>query len=647
METKELIRGLNPPQKEAVLRSYKRPTIVLAGAGSGKTSVLTKRIAYILNKGVSPQNVLAVTFTNKAAKEMKERISHIVGAKKASRLAIGTFHSLAVRWLHQYHSEAGLKKNWTIFDTDDTNSIIKDILTNLGLDNSKSSVFTYKAIISNAKNDMVGPTQYARNAQPDQRTNAKVYAAYQDALGRQNAVDFDDLIMKTVIMLERDPAIRAKFQNKYKYIMCDEFQDTNECQYRMIKAIVGDIDITRNNLFVVGDDFQGIYGWRGANINNILEFTTSYPTAKVIKLEQNYRSTQTVVDLGNAIIKNNTKQASKVCFSASEVGEKAKLFTANTDEEEARFIAEEIDNLVTFNGYNYGDFAILYRTNVQSRLLEDQFIRRKVPYNMVSGFSFYERKEIKDILAWLQLSVNPDNDMACRRILTMTDGVGKTSVQNIINAQGADSMFSTLYRMKLKTTKANAAIQMLITTISELAELYEVGHEVTDTPITEMLDLIFYHTGYIDKLAQEGTEEASRRIDNIRELQKIARGYEEDTKDVNLQDFLDQIALQSRADDLTDDMVQMMTMHTSKGLEFPVVFVIGMEEGLFPHQNSMGTPAQIEEERRLFYVGVTRAKKELYLTGAANRMDWSRNYNSQRPSRFLEELPDELIERLS
>lgn len=647
METKELIKGLNPPQKEAVLRSYKRPTIVLAGAGSGKTSVLTKRIAYILNKGVPPKNVLAVTFTNKASKEMKERISHIVGEKKASALAMGTFHSLAVRWLHQFHSDAGLKKNWTIFDTDDTNNVIKDILTDLGIDNSKNSIYTFKSVISNAKNAMIGPTQYARDASPDQRMNAKVYAAYQDALSRQNAVDFDDLIFKMVVMLERDPAIRAKFQNKYKYVMCDEFQDTNECQYRMIKAIVGDIDVTRNNLFVVGDDFQGIYGWRGANINNILEFTSSYPTAKVIKLEQNYRSTQTVVDLGNAIIKNNTKQAEKVCFSASDVGEKAKLFIARTDEEEARFVAEEIDNLVTFNGYNYGDFAILYRTNVQSRLLEDQFIRRKVPYNMVSGFSFYERKEIKDILAWLQLSVNPDNDMACRRILTMSEGIGKTSVQKIIENQGDESMFETLFRTKLKTTKANAAVQMLMTTIGELAELYEVGHEMTETPITEMLELIFYHTGYLDKLASDGTEESARRIDNVRELQKIAKGYEEDAGGlVNLQDFLDQIALQSRADDLNDDMVQMMTMHTSKGLEFPVVFVIGLEEGLFPHQNSMGTLSQIEEERRLMYVGVTRAKKELYLTGAEKRMDWSRNYNTQRPSRFIDELPDELIERL-
>lgn len=642
MEAKKLTKGLNGPQKEAILRSYKQPTLVIAGAGSGKTSVLTKRIAYILSKGVNPNKILAVTFTNKAAKEMKERVGHLVGENKAKKISIGTFHSLAVRWLHIYSAEAGLKKNFTIFDDEDTNKILKDICKNLGLSDSKQVVFAYKSSISNAKNDMIGPAQYMRDADPSQKDTARVYELYQLALQKQNAVDFDDLIMRMVLMLERDPLVRAKFQSKYKYIMCDEYQDSNECQMRMIRAIVGD----KNNIFVVGDDFQSIYGWRGANVQNILNFHKHYPGAKTIKLEQNYRSTQTVVNVGNAIISNNENQSDKVCFSAAEEGERVKMYEAYTDEEEARFIAEEIANLTTYNGYDYQDFAILYRTNVQSRLLEDQFIRHQIPYNMVSGFSFYDRKEIKDILAWLQLSANPDNDMACRRILGMQEGIGKTSIDAMIKAQGDHSLFDMVVKGKLRTTKANAALAVIATTVSMLSHYHDAGKDVSDEFITEMLDLIFKHTGYIDKLKDDGTEESLRRIDNIRELQKIAKGYEQEADDPSLQAFLDQITLQSKADDLDDDKVQMMTLHTSKGLEFPVVFMIGMEEGLFPHSNSMATAAQLEEERRLCYVGVTRAKKELYLTHANRRMDWQRNYNNMTPSRFLDEIPSIFVEKL-
>lgn len=642
METKQLVKGLNAPQKEAILRSYKKPTLVIAGAGSGKTSVLTKRIAYILNKGVSPYKILAVTFTNKAAKEMKERVGKLVGEKASKKLSIGTFHSLAVRWLHTYHSEAGLKKSFTIFDDDDTNKILKDICKNMGLSDAKQVVYAMKSSISNAKNAMIGPSQYMRDSDSSQKDIARVYEKYQLALQKQNAVDFDDLIMRMVLMLEGDSLIRAKFQSKYKYIMCDEYQDTNECQKRMVKAIVGD----SNNIFVVGDDFQSIYGWRGANVQNILNFEKDYPGAKTIKLEQNYRSTQTVVNVGNAIISNNDNQSDKVCFSAAEEGDKIKVFEAYTDEEEARFIAEEIDNLTTYGGYDYEDFAILYRTNVQSRLLEDQFIRRQIPYNMVSGFSFYDRKEIKDILAWLQLSSNPDNDMACRRILSMQEGIGKTSVDSMIKSQGDYSLFYMVQNGKLRTTKANAALAVVATTVSMLSHYHDAGKDVSDEFITEMLDLIFRHTGYIDKLKDDATEESLRRIDNIRELQKIAKGYEQEADDPSLEAFLDQITLQSKADDLDDDKVQMMTFHTSKGLEFPVVFMIGMEEGLFPHSNSMATLPQLEEERRLCYVGVTRAKKELYLTHANRRMDWQRNYNNMKPSRFLEEIPAIFVEKL-
>lgn len=642
MNIKALTKGMNPPQKEAVLKSYKTHTCVLAGAGSGKTKVLTARTAYILHKGVDPRRVLAVTFTNKAATEMKERVAKAVGAKSAKKIAIGTFHSLAVRWLHQYSAEAGLKRNFTIFDDDDTKKLLKDICKSLGLGDTNPVVFAHKSAISNAKNDMVGPGKYARTARREQRDTARVYERYQAALQKNNAVDFDDLIMRMVLMLENDPVVRAKFQARYKYVMCDEYQDSNECQKRMIKAIVGD----KNNLFVVGDDFQSIYGWRGANVQNILNFKKEYPNAKIIKLEQNYRSTQTIVNVGNAIIDNNLDQADKVCFSASGVGNKVKVFEAYTDDEEAAFVAEEIDNLTSFGNYDYGDIAILYRTNVQSRLLEDQFIRRQIPYNMVSGFSFYDRKEIKDILAWLQLAVNPDNDVACRRILSLQEGIGKTSIDSMIQKQGEHSLFYMVEHGKLRTVKANAALAAITMTVLMLANYHDVGKDVTYNPITEMLDLVFQHTGYLDRLIEDGTDESLRRIDNIRELQKIALGYEEDVKKVTLQGFLDSIALNSKSDDIDGDKVQMMTFHTSKGLEFPVVFMIGMEEGLFPHQNSMGTPQQLEEERRLCYVGVTRAETELYLTHANRRMDWQRNYSNMKPSRFLAEVPDKYVEKL-
>lgn len=641
---RNITKGLNPPQKEAVTRSYKNPTLVIAGAGSGKTRVLTQRIAYILAKGVNPRRLLAVTFTNKAAKEMKERVANVVGEEAGKKLLIGTFHSLAVRWLHEFHSEAGLKKNWTIFDTDDTDKLLKKAIKMHGMDDSKSSVYATKARISNLKNAMITPGKFAQTMSRGDKDFKNVYETYQDLLTRNNGVDFDDLIMKMVFLLESQPLIRAKFQKRFKYVMCDEYQDTNECQYRMIKAIVG----TTNNIFVVGDDYQSIYGWRGADVQKILNFQKDYPNTKIIKLEQNYRSTKTIVEAGNHIMTNNTKQMSKICFSDDVVGEKIKLFRADDDEQEASFIADEIRNLTMFAGYNYEDIAILYRTNVQSRLLEDHFIRKQIPYNMVSGFSFYERREVRDILAWIQLSVNPDNDIACDRVLNMQAGVGKTTIKGFVDKQKrGQSLYDIVENSSPRTTKAAAAIAGMTHTVTRLNAIYEAGKTITDTPITDMFELIFKYTNYIEQLQEDGTEESSRRIDNLRELQKIAKGYEEETKNPNMQDFLDQVALQSKADKVQGtDEVQMMTLHTSKGLEYPVVFLIGLEEGLFPHKNSLQEANQLEEERRLAYVGITRAQKLLYVTMARRRMDWSRNYNFQTESRFINELPQHLLEEI-
>lgn len=641
---RNITKGLNPPQKEAVTRSYKNPTLVIAGAGSGKTRVLTQRIAYILAKGVNPRRLLAVTFTNKAAKEMKERVANVVGEEAGKKLLIGTFHSLAVRWLHEFYAEANLKKNWTIFDTDDTDKLLKKAIKMHGMDDSKASVYATKARISNLKNAMITPDKFSQTMHRSDKNFKDVYAEYQNLLSRNNGVDFDDLIMKMVFLLESQPLIRAKFQKRFKYVMCDEYQDTNECQYRMIKAIVG----TTNNIFVVGDDYQSIYGWRGADVQKILNFQTDYPTTKIIKLEQNYRSTKTIVEAGNQIMTNNTNQMTKICFSDDVVGEKIKVFRADDDEQEASFIAEEIQNLTTFGGYNYEDIAILYRTNVQSRLLEDHFIRKQVPYNMVSGFSFYERREVRDILAWIQLSVNPDNDIACDRVLNMQAGIGKTTIKGFTDKQKrGQSLYDIVEQSSPRTTKAAAAIAGMTHTVTRLNAIYEAGKTITNTPITDMFELIFKYTNYIEQLQEDATEESARRIDNLRELQKIAKGYEEETKNPNMQDFLDQVALQSKADKVQGtDEVQMMTLHTSKGLEYPVIFLIGLEEGLFPHKNSLQEASQLEEERRLAYVGITRAQKLLYVTMARRRMDWSRNYNFQTPSRFLDELPQHLVEEI-
>jgi DNA helicase II / ATP-dependent DNA helicase PcrA len=642
---RKIVKGLNPAQKEAVIKTVKQPSLCIAGAGSGKTRVLQKRIAYILANGISPRKILAVTFTNKAAKEMKERIGKEIGDKKARMIMLGTFHSLAVRWLHQYYSEAGLKQNWTIFDDDDTKKLFKQILNDLNLDDSAQSIFAIKSVISNLKNAMVTPAQYRNQMTPDQRDTLRVYERYQDRLRRNNAVDFDDLIMKMVHVLENDATVRGKFQKRYKYIMVDEYQDTNECQFRMIKAIVGD----KNNIFVVGDDYQSIYGWRGADVQKILNFQKDYPNTKIVKLEQNYRSTKKIVEAGNCIMTHNSNQMDKTCFTDNDDGDLIKKYVAPDDEAEARFIAEEIENLVTYDNRDYKDIAILYRTNVQSRLLEDQFMRLGVPYNMVSGFSFYERREIKDIMAWIQMSINPDNDLACDRIMQMQKGVGKTTIDAI--KQKARSAGSSLYEQveyfSPRTAKAKAAFVGFTDVVGRLNAIYEAGKSVSDNPITDMLTLIFKYTGYIEELSSSGKEEDERRIDNLRELQKIAKGYEEDQDDPNIQDFLDQVALQSKADKVEGaDEVQMMTLHTSKGLEYPVVFLIGMEEGLFPHSRSASDPIQMEEERRLAYVGITRAQELLYVTCAQRRMGWDRQYKWNDPSRFLEEIPPHLLQEI-
>lgn len=646
---KKMIRELNPQQRIATLKTTKKPSLVIAGAGSGKTKVLTTRVAFLMDQGVSPRNILTVTFTNKAAGEMKERIAKVIGEDDAKKVLIGTFHSLAVRWLHQYHDEAGLKKNWTIYDDEDSNKLMKGVLKDMNLESTAAAIRMYKATISNAKNAMITPEIY-RNSGMKTQDDVKiynVYKKYQERLQRQNAVDFDDLLVKMVQLLENDPDVRKKFQDKYHYVMVDEYQDTNECQYRMVKNIVG----KRNNIFVVGDDYQSIYGWRGANIQKILNFQKDYPNCKIVALEQNYRSTKTIVEAGNAIMKANPNQMHKTCFADNVQGDKIKWYLASDDHEEAMFVAEEIRELVDSGQYNYGDIAVLFRTNVLSRLLEDKFMTKRIAYKMVSGFSFYQRMEIKDILAWIQVAVNPDNDIAVERILGTMGGIGKTTIQAMQNAQSKDTSNPSLYdvveRFRAKQTKTQAAIASLTQIVVRLNTIYSAGKNVSDTPITDMLELIFKYTNYEENLREEGKEGYEERIANVRELQKIASGYEEESDNPDLQEFLDQIALTAQTDKIEDgDAVNIMTLHSAKGLEYPVVFMIGMEEGMLPHANSMITVDGVEEERRLAYVGITRAEELLYMTNAARRMNYQRQYESKNPSRFFTELPGHLIERI-
>ena len=647
-QRKQLLKGLNPQQRVAVKDTLKEPTLVITGAGSGKTRVLTTRIAYLIAKGVDPRHIMAVTFTNKAANEMKERIGKLVGPDSTKKLTIGTFHSLCVRWLHRFYAEAGLKKNWTIYDEDDQNKVIRSVLKDFNLESNATAVRIYKDRISNCKNEMMTPEDARNHILYDKdHTFYKVYKEYQDKLQRLNAMDFDDLLMRMVHVLEMYPDVRRKFQKKFKYIMVDEYQDTNECQYRIVKQIVG----KANNIFIVGDDYQSIYGWRGADVQKILNFQRDYPGAKIVKLEQNYRSTQTIVEAGNKLMENAQNQMKKTCFSNNSVGDKIRKFSARTDMEEAEFVAQEINNLVRFESYSYGDFAILYRTNVQSRLFEEKLMIHQIPYNMVSGFSFYERKEIKDILAWLQLAINPDNDIACERVLGMLPGIGKTTIEAIVSKQRKEnsSLYEAVEYFKPKTVKAQAAIAGLTQIVVRLNTIYEAGKHVTDTPISDMLDLVFKHTGYVDKLKEEGSEESERRVDNIMELVKIAKGYEEENNHPTVQDFLDQIALTAQADKVSAkqdaDKVQMMTLHTAKGLEFPVVFLVGFEEGLLPHASAV-EEGDIAEERRLAYVGITRAEKLLYITMARQRMNYQRLWETKSPSRFLYTIPDSLIEEV-
>jgi DNA helicase-2/ATP-dependent DNA helicase PcrA len=625
-----IFNGLNQEQIEAV-KTTKGPVLILAGAGSGKTKALTHRVAYLIREmNVSPYNILVVTFTNKAAQEMMKRISVLLQANsslltaKSKPLAVsrerqailpwaGTFHSICCKILRKEISQLGFRRSFTIYDEDDSLSAIKHVMDTLDIDKKQYNPRAVKNFISGAKNELINPAQYKKYAQGYfGEIVYKVYEHYQKDLKNANALDFDDIIMKTVELFKKFPEVLNRWQTLFKYILVDEYQDTNHAQYVLIKLLAE----RHQNIFVIGDDFQAIYSFRGANFRNILDFEKDYPKAKVIKMEQNYRSTKSILTAAQKVIEKNVLRSEKSLWTENEDGLPATICQAANDIEEVEFILDEVDALKHIGSFN--DFVILYRTNAQSRILEEVLLSRSIPYRLIGALRFYERKEIKDILAYLKLIANPLDKVALKRIINVPPrGIGEQS-------QNAN----------LKSQSENPKIQKFSKMMEELRKTSK------RLSISELIESVAYKTGYKEFLL-DGTEEGEMRWENVEELKSVAERSE------SLDDFLEKVSLVSDIDnyDLKADAVTLMTLHNAKGLEFPVVFMVGMEEGLFPHARSMMDPQELEEERRLCYVGMTRAQKRLYLTWAETRMIYGAVQTSQ-PSRFLGDIPEDLVERI-
>ena len=634
---------LNPKQKEAVFCT-EGPLLILAGAGSGKTRVLTYRIAHLIeDEGVNPWNIMAITFTNKAAGEMRERVDQQVQFGSES-IWVSTFHSSCVRILRRHIDFLGYDTSFSIYDTDDQKTLLKQILKAMQLD---SKLFKERAVlsqISNAKNELITPEEFLLNNSGDyhDRKVGEVYQEYQKRLKQNNALDFDDLIMKTVELLQSDPEVKNYYQERFHYIMVDEYQDTNTAQFELIRLLAGKYQ----NLCVVGDDDQSIYKFRGANIYNILNFEKHFPDAKTIKLEQNYRSTQNILNAANSVIANNVGRKSKTLWTANDEGKKIDFEQFNTGYEEADYIARDIAGGVRNGDYHYGDYAVLYRTNAQSRLFEERFIVSNIPYKIVGGVNFYARKEVKDLLAYLKTIDNARDDLAVRRILNVPKrGIGATTVNRV--SDYAESYDISFYDA-LKRADEIPSIGKAASKVKPFVNLIQVFRSKLEfISISDLLREVIEETGYVKELEAEGTDEAEARIENIDELLSKVVSYEESEEHPTLSGFLEEVALVADIDSLEDDSdyVVLMTLHSAKGLEFPKVYLAGMEDGLFPSYMSItsdDSSEQLEEERRLAYVGITRAMKELTITCAKQRMiRGETQYN--KVSRFVKEIPLELL----
>ena len=635
-----VLEGLNDKQYEAVVNTQ-GPCLVIAGAGSGKTKVLTHKIAYLIGEnGVKPWNILAITFTNKAANEMKERIAKLVG-DDAKDIWMGTFHSICVRILRRFIDRIGFDSSFIIFDTSDQKTLVKGCMKDLAIDDKLFNDRAVLSEISNAKNEMLEPEIYMARANGDFRKEkiATVYELYQKRLKENNAVDFDDIINYTIKILEENPDILEYYSNKFQYILVDEYQDTNKSQFTLVTMLA-----SRNgNITVVGDNDQGIYSFRGADISNILNFERDFPGTKIIKLEQNYRCTGNILKAANAVIKNNEVKYKKELWTQNEEGHLPKVYQADNEYDEASYIVEQIENLKREEYYKYSDFAVLYRMNTQSRAIEDILRRENIPYKIVGGLKFYERKEIKDTIAYLRLIQNSNDNLSLKRIINEPKrGIGKTSLEKVENLAEASGM--SMYEI-IKRADEFGLNRVYLNSREFVNVIEELKAKKDELSVSELIKLTLRKTGYTKALEIENTIEAENRIANLDELLNVAIEFEEEFAENSLQEFLEGITLSSDLDNMEDqeDSVTLMTLHSAKGLEFPVVFLVGMEEGIFPGYQSMMEPKELEEERRLCYVGITRAKENLFLTCSKQRTVFgSTSYNPV--SRFLEEIPEDLLE---
>ena len=635
-----LLDELNEKQYEAVVNT-EGPCLVIAGAGSGKTKVLTHKIAYLIDeKNVKPWNILAITFTNKAANEMKERVEKLVG-DIAKDMWIGTFHAICVRILRKFIDRLGFESSFVIFDTSDQKTMVKQILKAENLDDK---IFSDKSVlyeISKAKNEMLDPAAYSLRSKGDFRKEkiADIYRIYQKKLKENNAIDFDDIINFAIQILMDNPDILEYYSEKFKYVLVDEYQDTNKAQFTLVTLLASKY----GNITVVGDNDQGIYSFRGADISNILNFEKDFPGTKIIKLEQNYRCTQSILNAANSVIKNNETKYEKKLWTKNEEGNLPKVYRGDDEYDEANYIVNQITHLKLTEHYNYSDFAVLYRMNSQSRSIEDILRREDIPYKIVGGLKFYERKEIKDIIAYLRLIQNTSDNLSLTRIINEPKrGIGKASLDNIEAIANANSI--SMYEV-IKKANEYGLTRVFSNTREFVNAIEELRQEKDSTRISELIKKTLQITGYTAALELENTVEAENRIENLDEFLTVAMEFEEESAENSLSEFLEGITLSSDLDGMedTDNSVTLMTLHSAKGLEFPVVFLVGMEEGIFPGYKSIGEPKELEEERRLCYVGITRAKEQLYLTCARQRTIFG-STSCNGVSRFLKEIPANMMD---
>lgn len=635
--------GLNPQQAEAVINT-EGPMLIMAGAGSGKTKVLTCRVANLLQKGVRPYRILAITFTNKAAAEMRERVNNMSGPA-AKDVWLFTFHAFCARFLRmEIDKLPGYSGNFAIYDTADSQNLIKQILKEMNLDDKRFQPSGILSRISNAKNALQDAAAFARQAGDfyEQKV-ADIYSRYEQKLQLNNALDFDDLLMLSIKLLQENKEVREKYQDRFDYLLVDEYQDTNHAQYLLTKFLAA----KHRNICVVGDADQSIYGWRGADIQNILDFEKDYPDAKVIKLEQNYRSTQIILDAANAVIENNTGRKPKNLWTENKSGADIIYFQAVDERDEARFVIEQLQNLQRTENKKLGDMAILYRTNTQSRIFEEMLIKSGISYNMVGGLKFYERKEIKDIIAYLRVIFNPADSLSLLRIINVPKrGIGDASLAKIQAYAAANNV--SLFEAVSNAAAIDGLSSRFVSKLDDLAGIiFELMNLANEAAVEDLIDRVLRDTGYLEELENERTPQAQSRIDNLHELISVAQEFAASEEENNLENFLAHVALVSDIDDteLGEDAITLMTLHSSKGLEFPVVFLVGMEEGLFPHARTLMDETEIEEERRLCYVGITRAKEKLFLSSTKMRTIYG-NTVTYPPSRFLQEIPARLVKTI-